>query len=493
VEELALKKYELALLEKKQALLDELPHIYGQKFYKWQREYFESRNHMNLLCSANQIGKSSINIRKCIEWATNTKLWPELWTSKPKQFWYMYPSKDMATTEFENKWVEQMPRGLQAKKHPYGYEIERDKGDIYAIHFYSGVHVYFKSYAQDKKYLQGSTIFATFADEEMPENIFDEIMFRLAATGGYFHMVFTATLGQRLWWDAMEEKGEKEKFTTAWKKQVSMYDCTEFEDGSPGVWSVERIREQEAKCKNRNEVLRRIYGRFVTDEGLKYPTFDPSKHFKPYHTIPDSWVKYAAIDYGSGGVSGHKAAILFLAVHPNLKAGRVFLAWRGSRDNTTAGDVIKKYMEMRQGMQNLVKTVYDPACKDLAEIGSRVGLSLTAANKKHQTGEDILNTLFKNNMLMLYDTDEIRKLGSELTNLRQTTHKQHAEDDLADCLRYVAMEPPWDFSDIGADFLTDVQEPQAETEKDKRRRFVLEGEQGLTDEFEEWNEHYEGY
>ncbi len=436
---------------------------------------------------------STVNIKKCITWATSPELWGELWSRRPTQFWYMYPSKDMASTEFENKWLEQMPRGEAAKSKRYGFEVEKDKGDIYAIHWNTGVHVYFKTYSQDKKYLQGSTVFSIFADEEMPEGIFDELMFRLAATSGYFHMVFTATLGQKLWWSAMEEKGEKEKFVDAFKQQISMYDCTEYEDGTPGVWSVEKIREQEARCRNKNEILRRIYGRFVTDEGLKYPTFDASRHFKKPHEIPNSWLKYAAIDYGSGGESGHRAAILFLAVHPDRRVGRVFKAWRGDGVSTTAGDVLKKYVEMKEGMQSLVKTVYDPACKDLGELASRTGLTITPANKRHQVGEDILNTLFKNDMIKLYDTEEIRKLGSELASLRQTTAKQNAEDDLVDCLRYVCVEPPWDFSGLGLDILTDIQEPQAETELDARRRFVMEGEKKIEDEFEEWNDHYDGY
>ena len=73
-------------------LREDLPHLYGWKFYPWSREFFESRNKMNLLCAANQIGKSSIAIRKNIEWACNKKLWPELWDTEPKQFWYFYPS-----------------------------------------------------------------------------------------------------------------------------------------------------------------------------------------------------------------------------------------------------------------------------------------------------------------------------------------------------------------------------------------------------------------
>lgn len=475
-------------LEKKRR---ELPHLYSQKFYKWSREYFESDNRMNLLCSANQVGKSSVNIRKCIHWATEDSLWPKLWQSRPTQFWYMYPSKDMATIEFDTKWESLLPQGEAKKSRRYGYEVVRDRGDIYAVKFNSGVSVYFKTYAQDKKYLQGASVYATFADEEMPESLFDEVMFRLSATGGYFHMVFTATLGQRLWYQAMEERGAHEKFVTAWKRQVPMHDCIEFEDGSEGVWSEEKIRKQELLCKNKNEILRRIYGRFVSDEGLKYPTFDMTKHLREEASgVPSDWLKFCAIDYGSGG-TGHKAGVVFLAVRPDLKRGRVFLCWRGDGEkNTTAGDVVAKYLDLRRTVGPLVRTVYDPACKDVGEIASRVGVTVLPA-KKGKQGEDILNTLFKNVMISIDANDGGHKLAQELMSLRESTHKQHARDDLVDCLRYVVSEIGWDFSDIGAEFIMEARPERALTEEEARRQFILaKPKESMDEEFEEWNELY---
>ena len=58
------------------------------------------------------------------------------------------------------------------------------------------------------------------------------------------------------------------------------------------------------------------------DEGLKYPSFQ--KHVnvvKPYFELieKDKWLKYAAVDVGSGGKAGHPAAIVFLAVRPDFQ------------------------------------------------------------------------------------------------------------------------------------------------------------------------------
>jgi len=62
---------------------------------------------------------SSIQIRKCIDIATNPELWHSMWPEaaaanshfKPV-IWYLYPNQDNVKEEFEEKWIKEfMPRG----------------------------------------------------------------------------------------------------------------------------------------------------------------------------------------------------------------------------------------------------------------------------------------------------------------------------------------------------------------------------------------------
>ena len=248
-----------------QELREDLPHLYGWNWYTWTREFFESRNRMNLLCAANQIGKSSAAIRKNIEWACNKKLWPELWSTPPKQFWYFYPSDEVATIEVEKKWVpEFLPRGEMKNHENYGWDIEYKSGDVSAIHFRSGCSIYFKSYGQKTINLQTSSVHMMTFDEEAPEEIVNECLARLRATRGYFCQIFTATRGLQLWYRAMECIGtEEEVFKDAWKRSVSMRDCMFYEDGTPSPWTAERTKEAESFCTSQSEILKRIDGRFV--------------------------------------------------------------------------------------------------------------------------------------------------------------------------------------------------------------------------------------
>lgn len=445
---LELKKEELRLLQEREKIKSELPHLYGWPWYPWAKRFFDSMARINLLCAANQISKSSTQIRKSIHWATAQDLWPKLWDRTPNQFWYLYPSKEVATIEFEKKWEpEFLPRGDKKKSAYYGWEAEYDHKFIKAIHFYNGVSMYFKTYAQDPKTLQSGSVFALFCDEELPEHLYDELKFRLAGTRGYFHMVFTATLNQEMWWRAIEAVGtQQELFPSAFKLQISMYDCLRYLDGSPTPWNVERIKEVEEDCKSEAEKLRRVHGRFIKEEGRTFHTFDPSRHYVKPFAIPDDWLRVVAADIGSGGNEGHPSALAYIAVRPDFRYGVVYKGWRGDGIQTTAGDVYEKHLEMTEPMEVFMRKKYDWACKDFGTISDRFGGGFTKAEKGHELGEGIINTLYKNDMLQIFDNDELRKLGVEMINLQKSTPKNKAKDDFCDAQRYAAVDIPWDFT-----------------------------------------------
>jgi len=122
---------------------------------------------MLFLTAANQISKSSSQIRKMIHLATAKDTWPKIWKTKPLTFWYLYPSLLVASKEVEKKWIpEFLPRG-KYKDHPvYGWKLEKDGGLITGIHFNSGVTIVFKSYSTNEALLQTGTVWYLAFDEE---------------------------------------------------------------------------------------------------------------------------------------------------------------------------------------------------------------------------------------------------------------------------------------------------------------------------------------
>lgn len=488
------------LLKEKLRLQRGLPFLYAWKWYPWAREFYESTTKLNLLCAANQISKSSTQIRKCINWATDQKLWPALWGHTPNQFWYLYPTGKQAKIEFETKWKQFLPAGEFKDDPVYGWKEEIKNKELIAIHFKSGVHVYFKTYAQNQTALQTGTVDVIFCDEELPEDLYDELIFRISASNGYFHMVFTATLGQDFWRKAMEPGPyEVENLPEARKWTVSMYDCLTYEDGTKSHWSEEKIKIVVNRCKSHAEILRRVYGKFIKETGRKYPQFDIKRHVRPKHHIPANWLIFGGVDIGSGGKEGHPSAIVFVGVHPNMQKGRVFLGWRGDGIPTTSGDVVQKYQQLKkENNLNICNQYYDFASKDFEIISSRMGESFLKADKSHEKGEDIINTLFKNDMLFIYDDEELQKLAAELSTLLIDTPKRKAKNDISDAFRYAVTLIPWDWSVITGKALV-VDEVNTETsalqkELDERRNHVTEAhvqeQQRIEDEFDEWNEMY---
>jgi hypothetical protein len=501
-------------LEEKRKLIEaereeNLPHLFGWYWYAWARKFFNSTNRFNFLCAANQISKSSTQIRKCIDWATDQSKWESLWINKPTQFWYLYPTRVVATIEFNEKWVpEFLPRGEMKEDAQYGWSAEYKNREIWAIHFNSGVSVYFKTYEQDTQTLQTSTCYAIFTDEELPFEHFNELRSRLIATNGYFHMVFTATLGQDQWRRTMEPTNKTEElFPDALKVQVSMYDCLHYDNGKKSFWTPERIKEIEDACSSENEIQKRVYGRFIISSGLKIPGFNRGKNMVPQQKIPDSWNVYSGVDIGTGGETGHPAAICFVAVRPDYKFGIVFRGWRGDGITTSSSDILEKHNELavdvvptpggelKKVAIPLVLKSYDWHSKDFFIIASRAGAGFTPADKRRDAGYGILNTLFKMQMLGIMDGDpELAKLVIELTSLQETDLKRDAVDDFVDSLRYCIMSIPWDFDGASGEIFK-VEEKQtdersaAQRHYDERRSGPMPRENVTNDieaEFAEW-------
>lgn len=494
----------MEVLSEIERLQNGLPHLHGWKWYPWARSFFESRNKMNLLVAANQISKSSTAIRKCIHWATEKELWPKLWAGVPRQIWYLYPSQKVATVEFKTKWIpEQMPRGEFKESAKYGWKANFNSNKtIDSIEWNSGLHMFFRSYEQDVHNLQSGTVAAIFCDEELPVDLFDELAARLSASDGYFHMVFTATRGQEFWKDAMEDVGKpNERFVDAWKKCISMYDCLTYEDGTRSTWTNERIKRRIDQCKNEKEVLKRVMGRFIKDDDLKYSAFDRVKNVKvptesPPGVAPKDWHMYSGVDLGSGGKSGHPASIVFIAVRPDYKKARVVKVRRFDGIDTTSGDVYGYYLNAKIGFPHIVMQSYDSAARDFFTIADRNGDTFFPA-QKGEVGVETLNTLFAYEMLDIDEgIEDGEKLIYELGSVSKTANKRHAKDDAADATRYCAAPIPWDFAGLRP---TEKKKADAKpkTELELRREFVTGGDpfksqNEIDQEIEEWNELAEG-
>lgn len=394
---------------------------------------------------------SSSLIKKNIILATDKSKWKEAFPMRePKVFWYIYPDTNKVEEELLAKWIgEFLPQGSMKDDPRYGWEILKLKNNNKAIKFNSGVMLYFKTWKSD---LQSATVDMVSVDEELPSDLYPELRMRLARYNGIFNMVFTATLNQPYWYQAIERMGHKDElFPEAAKWQISLdHHCRFYEDGSPSPWTNDRITFVINSCGTQTEVDRRVHGRFVNEKGVKYASFERQRNVKEPIEIPKDWLWYSGVDIGSGG-QNHPSAISIVAVRPDMAYGRLVKFWKGSPGvSTTSYDVLKQYIEMTKGMV-LVGEYYDFSAADFGLIQASHGFNFQKANKNR--GEDILNVLFKNEMLDLEKQESLNDLVIELMTLNEGTKKQNAKDDGIDSLRYATSSIPWDLSKIKSDQL----------------------------------------
>lgn len=494
MEALRSKEQELNLLQSKLNLIDGLPHLYGQKLYKWQRTFFESTNRKCFIVASNQIGKSTIQIKKIIDLATAQEKWSVYWKHRPRIFWYFYPTMDMCNSEIETKWVHLLPQGEYKTSKKYGWSLSKAHGFFNRITFNSGVNVFFKSYAMGKPDLQAGTIDYVACDEELPYDLFPELSARMFATRGYMSMVFTATLGQEIWRLTMEERGEKEKFKGALKIKATMFDCLEYEDGSKSDWTTERIQDVINSCATEVEVQRRVYAKFVVSSGLKYSSFNRERNVVAAHPMKlSSGQVYAGVDIGTGG-SNHPAAICFVWVDKEFTKARVFKGWRGDGEITAVPDILDKFKKLK-GDMTVTGQYYDHQSKEFQIIGLRTDQPFQPADKGRDKGEMILNTLFRSNALQIFDLPELEGLVHELGSLKNETNKREAVDDYIDALRYAVSSIPWNWEKITGDsenFKEKSDEKKIIDERTMDRSDYDEKlfPETLEDEFRFWNSEY---
>jgi phage terminase large subunit-like protein len=503
--ELVLLREKLKLLEFEKQLRDGLGYKYAHKFYTWQTEFIDSTNKMRLLNAANQLGKSTCQIIDQCEhdmFSTDEERlarWPGF---KPGSDtitdFYLYPDSKTATIEFETKWKKYLPKGIYLEdpelKKRYWWKPYYSNGEIDCVEFREGL-LAFKTYGQGAINIQGTSAHSIKCDEELPYELYSELISRTNATCGYFSMVFTATIGGIEWYRAMEKIGESDElFPNAYKRQISLYDSMYYSDGTPSGWTKERIAAVKSQYGTEEEIEKRVMGRFVVEKhGLLLPNF-LNKHIVNTFDYPSDWHYYCGIDIGRGG-KNHKSAITIVAVRPDYKKAVVCDAWREDTEITTEHVVLGKYKEMIKQLPNKPITFYDFHAKDFELLMmSDSTVNMYPAEKKHEIGFGILNSLMKNDMMYFYLKNHVYKLVDEIRTCKITSPKTSRKDDLCDSLRYSISSLVFDFTGTDAEIKVDppkVDELERSLENYKRMAKEEVNSQ-LDEEIAELNMMYSG-
>lgn len=495
---------ELKSLEDQLYLKENLPHLFGHKMYQWQYDFFHSKNKNAFISAGNQLGKTEIQGRKLINLATCVDTWDQWFTTKPDCFWYLLPSKEMVEAIIDLKWKPGLlPKGIFKDHAKYGWEFKKAHGSYSYLHFNNGLRIYFKSYSMGAEVLQSGTCDYIAFDEELPWELYSELNMRRTARNGYLSGVMTPTIGQEEWRKTFEGVDSNELFPNAFKKQVALYDCQRFIDGSPSHWTNERILQVVQSCATDAEIQRRVYGKFVKSEGLVYPQFSIKKNVKPQHPIEFSkGLIYTGVDPGAGKISerSHPCAFTFVWVSADYSKGIVFKHWRSPVGMAIEPrDILKEYTKAR-GTLVVCREMYDHHDADFQVVANRAGFAFEKADKRRDFGHQMINLLFKSGALYIFDIEEMTPLIQELTTLDLNTAKTSAADDSIDSMRYAITTIPWNWGKI-TDMEVDFGGEESKKEKiiDMRKlseqdidKLQAKDNSELQVEFDFWNSMYNG-
>lgn len=414
------KKVPIPISSNVEVRKEDLPHLYSWPWYSWAWDFFNDTSKNAFLVAPNQVSKSSTLIRKVIHWATCPELWPKLWPTKPTQFWYFYPSKDVATVEFDEKWEKEfMPRGA-AKDHPiYGWHKNMKFGSIHDIRFNSGISIYFKSYEQSAGNVQTSSVYFLACDEELPVSYWPEISARRDGmlVDGYFNMTFTATLSQRFWYETIECRGlPNERFPDAKKIQISLYDCQQYMDGTKTGWTNERIQKRIDSCQSEKEVLRRVMGRFVNEELSIISGFSEEQNYKHGEFIvPSTWSRIISFYVSSVGTG-----ICVLAV--SAEFDKVVVAECHKLD-LTSYEALEKLHVLRGKKSAELYINAEPL--DFIEMSQNSGIFFQTVKNPKNGLKDKINSYFKTGVLEIAKSKNSHELIMQIRTIKESDVKSY--------------------------------------------------------------------
>lgn len=152
-----------------------------------------------------------------------------------------------------------------------------------------------KTYDQGRERWQGDTLNFLWFDEEPPEDIYDEGLTRLVATGGISYMTFTPLLGM----SKVVARFLKEKRAGTHVTQMTIHDALHFTDEERAA-VIARYPEHQREA--------RALGKPLLGSGMVFPYPEESIKCSPM-VIPQFWPRICAIDFGYD----HPTAVVWMA------------------------------------------------------------------------------------------------------------------------------------------------------------------------------------
>lgn len=343
---------------------------------------------------------------------------------------------------------------------PSFLEVKRKDGFKTTIEFMSAK-------GENRAKFQAAAVDFFYIDEEIPGDIWEELLMRTLATGGTFSI--SATLVESYEWILELEK------TAEREVEQNVRDCTVFltrlnTELNPYL---DKVTVEFLRNKLSLDALEyRFYGRARRLTGLIYNTFDASRHVVAPFKIPFDWPRWCAIDPGI-----RTCAVLWIAVGPDGRAYGYRELYAHNEPLWNIAIEIKKLegwnlniqltkalghnvWEETEQCEHMVLRIIDPKAKARSEAGeesiinqlyTRFGLSCTTADNSLRAGIEDCRYWLEKDFQVFHTLDNWldERRSYRLPSAKKARDRPEAKDKpiakknhLMDCWRYIAREKP---------------------------------------------------
>lgn len=211
----------------------------------------------------------------------------------------------------------------------------------------------FKSAESGADKFQGASVDLMIHDDHDDKEVFDECDMRVMDCKGETIYNRTPIHGMNWLYDTFYVPFKNGNAVDTFVSLANMYDNH--------FLPLEEIHKQEAKLSEKERRMR-IYGEFVSFEGLVYDMFSRNRHVVRTFIPPAHWPVYRGIDFGYNNPS----ACEWLAVNP--ETGAFFVYQEFYQNHTKTFDLAKKIFEMSRGREHIITYADSSGAQNIADL-----------------------------------------------------------------------------------------------------------------------------
>jgi phage terminase large subunit-like protein len=386
-----------------------------------------------LFCAANRVGKTVTGAFEVICHATG--IYPDWWEGKrfnrPVTIWVAGESsistRDVIQFELLGSYNDlgsgMIPKHLIAGKPKVKSGVAECVDTIRVKNVFGGEsNIVFKSFEQGRSKFQGTSIDVVWLDEEVPDEVYEECVYRTATTKGIIILTYTPFKGYTEIIKMHKDSDNQSKYiiNVGW------------DDGVPHL-----------SAETKKELLEGTHPAFIEvrtkgipslGAGAVYPVPEKDIIVDDF-AIPAHWRKAYAMDVG-----WNKTAVLWGAIDDNDIIYFYSEHYAGRQEPPVHAEAVRSRGEW-------IKGVIDPASrgrsqKDGSQLFSeylKLGLDLSLSDNAVHAGIQMVWQLMISGKLKI-----MRSLTNLIDEIRQYQFDEHGKikkekDHLCDCLKYYVL------------------------------------------------------